>query len=176
MDEAERTARIEAFDAFVRAQQRPLQRTAWLLAGDWSAAQDLVQAALLAAWRNWERVSGAQSPDAYVRRILVNSFLSGRQRRWTGEIPSAELPVSTSPFGSGRDVDLQATLRRALDRLPGRQRAVVALRYFDDLTETQVAQALDCSVGTVKAHAHKAMRTLRESPELADLLTEGVYP
>lgn len=158
------------FTAFVHLQQRGLLRMAWLLTGDWPAAEDLVQSALTTAYQRWAQVAAAEVPHLYVRRMIVNAFLSSRRRRWHGEIPTSHLPDLSAPSA---DLELRTTLLRALDHLPARQRAVIALRYLDDLTEAQCALALGCSLGAVKAHAHKAMRTLRASPDIADLLNEG---
>jgi RNA polymerase sigma-70 factor (sigma-E family) len=149
-----------------------LLRSGWLLTGDWPSAEDLVQTALAAAWPRWGTLT--QSPELYVRKIMVNTFLRWRQRRWTGEIATAKLPELKAYGDVFAQVDSRAALTAALDRLPPRQRAVVVLRYFADLTEVQTAQAMDCSVGTVKAHAAKALARLRHAPGLAELMTGGV--
>ena len=160
------------FAAFVASRQRRLLRAAWLLTGDWMAAEDLVQATLAKVWRHWSRVVDAGDPDAYVRRILVNGFLSGWRRRWRGERPSADLPDTASRTDLAGEVTTRLAVRAALDRLPRRQRAVLVLRYFDDLTETQTAEALGCAVGTVKSTAAKALATLRSEPALGAVLEE----
>lgn len=106
------------------------------------------------------------NPDAYVRTVLLRTYLAGRARRWTGEVPIGVLPdaATTTP-----DADLRLELLRALGTLPRQQRAVVVLRYFDDQTEAQAASLLGCSVGTVKTHAARALATLRAVPALQSL-------
>lgn len=162
----------DGFRAFVEARSPALLRSGWLLTGDWPSAEDLVQTALAAAWPRWETVN--QAPEPYVRKIMVNTFLRWRQRRWTGEIATGKLPELKAYGDVFAQVDSRAALTAALDRLPARQRAVVVLRYFADLTEAQTAQEMDCSIGTVKAHASKALARLRDAPGLAELMTGGV--
>jgi RNA polymerase sigma-70 factor (sigma-E family) len=162
----------DGFRAFVEARSPALLRSGWLLTGDWPSAEDLVQTALAAAWPRWGTLN--QAPEPYVRKIMVNTFLRWRQRRWNGEIATAKLPELKAYGDVFAQVDSRAALTAALDRLPARQRAVVVLRYFADLTEVQTAQAMDCSVGTVKAHAAKALARLRDAPGLAELMTGGV--
>lgn len=161
----------EGFRAFVESRSPALLRSGWLLTGDWASAEDLVQTALAAAWPRWGDVRLA--PEPYVRKIMVNTFLRWRQRKWNGEIATGKLPDRA--YGDVfAQVDSRATLTAALDRLPPRQRAVVVLRYFADQTEVQTADALGCSVGTVKSHAAKALARLREAPGLTELLSGGV--
>jgi RNA polymerase sigma-70 factor (sigma-E family) len=162
----------EGFRAFVEARSPALLRSGWLLTGDWPSAEDLVQTALAAAWPRWTSLDYA--PELYVRKIMVNTFLRWRQRRWNGELPTAQLPETRAYGDVFAQVDSRAALTAALDRLPARQRAVVVLRYFADLTEAQTAQAMGCSVGAVKSHAAKALARLRESPGLAEMMTGGV--
>jgi RNA polymerase sigma-70 factor (sigma-E family) len=162
----------EGFRAFVQARSPALLRSGWLLTGDWPSAEDLVQTALAAAWPRWASLD--QSPELYVRKVMVNTFLRWRQRRWNGELPTAKLPEMRAYGDVFAQIDSRAALTAALDRLPARQRAVVVLRYFADLTEVQTAQAMGCSVGAVKSHAAKALARLRESPGLAEMMTGGV--
>lgn len=159
------------FRQFVVTRQRLLLRTAWLLTGDWQGAEDLVQTALVRAWPHWRRVGGGPGADAYVRKIMVNTSLDWRRRRWHGEIPTERLPDHAAP--GSPDADVQQVLLAALRDLPPRQRAVVVLRFFDDLTEAGTAAALGCSVGTVKSQTFKALAALRRHPRLADLELEG---
>ena len=161
----------EDFRGFVVDRQRALLRTAWLLTGDWSAAEDLVQASLLRAWPHWERVSGGAGANAYVRRIMINKSIDWRHRRWRGEVPTETLPDVGRE--AGRDVDLQQVLVGAVRALPPRQRAVIVLRYFDDLSEIDTAAAMGCTVGTVKSQTSKALATLRGKPDLIDLQPLG---
>jgi RNA polymerase sigma-70 factor (sigma-E family) len=163
----------EDFRGFVIARQRSLLRTAWLLTGDWALAEDLVQTALLRAWPHWGRVRGGGREDAYVRRVMVNKSLDWRRRWWRKEIPTEvvpERPVADEPF------ELRHVVVTAVLSLPPGQRAVVVLRYFDDLSEADVADAMGCSVGTVKSQASKALASLRRHPDLAELQREGSAP
>jgi len=165
-------AEPDGFTGFVAGQGRGLLRTAWLLTGDWASAEDLVQTTFTQVWRSWDRVRRKDDPSTYVRRIMLNAHLKQQRRRWHGERPTAVLPEAP-----GRDVtqdsDVRQSLRTALATLPPRQRAVVVLRYFTDLSEAQTAAALGCSVGTVKSQASRAMVALRAHPALAGLLVEA---
>jgi RNA polymerase sigma-70 factor (sigma-E family) len=163
----------EDFADFVRRRSGALLRAAWLLtSGDWALAEDLAQTALGEVWRHWDRVAGMDAPDAYAHKVLVNTSLRWRRRRWTGEMASAELPEYAAP-GGFQQVDVRESLRRALRDLTARQRAVIMLRYFEDRTEAETAVIMGCSVGTVKSQASKALARLRHVPGLADILTEG---
>jgi RNA polymerase sigma-70 factor (sigma-E family) len=146
------------FAAYVAARQRALLRTAWLLTGDWAAAEDLVQTALLKAWRRWGSIAG--SPDAYVRKVIVTTYLSWRRRKWHGETPTGTLP-ETPGLDDYRAADLRDALARLLPSLPPGQRAVLVLRHYEDLTEAQTARVLGCSVGTVKSQNARALARLR---------------
>ncbi|WP_407344267.1 SigE family RNA polymerase sigma factor [Pengzhenrongella phosphoraccumulans] len=161
----------EDFRGFVVDRQRALLRTAWLLTGNWSAAEDLVQAALIRAWPHWERVGGGVAAYAYVRQVMVNLSIDWRHRRWRGEVPTEHLPDVMR--AAGTDLDLQQVLVGAVRALPPRQRAVVVLRYFDDLSEIDTAAAMGCTVGTVKSQTSKALATLRGKPDLVDLQLLG---
>jgi RNA polymerase sigma-70 factor (sigma-E family) len=153
------------FDAFVVARSPALLRTAYLLTHDRAAAEDLLQVALTRTWAAWGRVGA--DPVPYVRKVLVNVHTSAWRRRWRGELPSAELPESTGPADTTEAVDERDVVWTALGRLPRRQRAVLVLRYFEDLTETQTAAVLGVSVGTVKSQASKALARLRVDTTLA---------
>lgn len=160
----------DGFREFVAARQRDLLRSAWLISGDWHTAEDLVQTALVKTWPRWNRLIRDDRPELYVRRVMLTTFLAWRKRKSYGEIPLADLPESA--VKDGDDADRRRAIVAALHTLPPRQRAVVVLRYFDDLTEADTARALGCSVGTVKTHASRAMATLRGAPGLATALNE----
>jgi RNA polymerase sigma-70 factor (sigma-E family) len=152
------------FDGFVAARSGRLLRTAFLLTRDRELAEDLLQTALTKAWFGWSRIDG--DPEPYVRKILVNTYASWWQRKWNGETPTEELPdAGTGHADAAAD---SHDLWTALGRLPRRQRAVVVLRYFEDLSEAETARILDCSVGTVKSQASKALAKLRVDPALTD--------
>jgi RNA polymerase sigma-70 factor (sigma-E family) len=161
----------DQFARFVRNQSGELQRTAWLLTGDWALAEDLVQTALMKTWQRWTTVRRQDAPASYVRRIIVTTFLSWRRRRWSSELSSDSLG-DEQVSNQCDDVDRRVELIAAVQRLPPRQRAVIILRYFNDLSETATANVLDCSTGTVKSQASKALRTLRRTTTTADLLID----
>lgn len=158
------------FESFVAARGDALWRTAWLLTGDSHLAEDLVQSALLKAWPKWERV-GPHGFEPYVRRILMTTYIAWWRRRWNGERPTRDLPESSTSDGAEKAVRRQ-DLMDALSRLPRGQRAVVVLRWLEDLSEAQTADVLGCSVGTVKSQGARAMATLRAT--LTD--PEGARP
>jgi RNA polymerase sigma-70 factor (sigma-E family) len=152
--------RDEEFREFVAGRSGALLRTAYLMTGDRGLAEDLVQSALAKAYVAWGRVQSADSPDAYVHRILINSGLRARGRHRVTEVFSAHPPEVPAPDITAR-VDERQRLAAVVTGLPPRQRAVVVLRYFDDLSEVSVAEILGCSVGTVKSQASKALAKLR---------------
>ena len=159
--------RVE-FDEFVAARSTALLRTAYLLTHDHGLAEDLLQTTLAKSWFAWDRISG--EPEAYVRKVLVNTFASWWRRKWNGEHATAELPERGLDDAADA-VTSEHDLWTAMERLPRRQRAVVVLRYFEDLTEAQTAEVLGCSVGTVKSQASRALAKLRIDPALADETT-----
>jgi RNA polymerase sigma-70 factor (sigma-E family) len=139
------------FREYVTARQNALLRAAWLLTGDWFAAEDLVQVAMAKVWPRWEALQAAGDPDAYVRRVVVTTFLTWWRRRWHRELPTAALPDPPAPDHELAGVELRDALARLLPALTARERAVLVLRYYDDLTEAQAATALGWSLGTVKS-------------------------
>lgn len=153
------------FVEFVAARSTPLLRTAYLLTRDHALAEDLLQTALTRAWFRWDRLDG--DPEPYVRKVLVNTYASWWRRRWNGETPSDELPEPRTRH-THSDPDGTHDLWSALGRLPRRQRAVVVLRYFEDLSEVETARLLECSVGTVKSQTSKALAKLRVDPALTE--------
>jgi len=164
MEAATSQSRAEEFDEFVRFRSPALLRTAYLLTRDEALAEDLLQTALAKAWFAWGRIE--REPTAYVRKILVNTYSSWWRRKWHHEQPSDELPDS-----GAQDAGLDHDLWDALGRLPKRQRAVVVLRYYEDLSEAETATLLGISPGTVKSQLSKALAKLRLDPSLT--LNEG---
>ncbi len=153
------------FDAFVAGRQAALSRTAYLLTGDHHLAQDLVQAALLQAARHWRRIH--TSPEAYVRRTMYHQNISWWRRRKVAETPLESYDAAVPAV----DPTVRLTLEQALRRLTPRQRTVLVLRYFEDLTEVQTAAELGISSGAVKSMSRQALQRLRVlAPELADLV------
>lgn len=169
----ERAGKRPEYDAYVAARWSWLLRVAYLLTADWAAAEDVVQNALVKAWFAWRRIDG--DPDSYVRRIVVTTFVSQRRRRWRAEVPVDVVPDRPGPGDSASGVAERDALWRALGRLPAQQRAVIVLRYFEDLSEDQIAATLGVRAGTVKSQASKALRRLRLDASLStdELLTGG---
>ncbi|HET7735185.1 MAG TPA: SigE family RNA polymerase sigma factor [Nocardioidaceae bacterium] len=158
-----------AFDTFVASRLRSLSRAAHLLTGDHHLAEDLVQTTLFKAAKAWHRIQG--DPEPYVRRILHNEGVSMWRRRKLQEVP---LEYGAHRPGPAEDSDLRISLRDALTTLTPRQRSVIVLRYYDDLTEVQTAAVLDIAPGTVKSMTREAFAKLRQNaPHLADLITAG---
>ncbi|MFV2112176.1 SigE family RNA polymerase sigma factor [Micromonospora sp. LOL_025] len=162
------------FTAFVNERGNVLLRIAYALAGDQHGAEDLLQNALAKAYARWPRIRGDAEP--YVRRILYHDQISGwRRRSRRPEVPVAVLPERVGSRDSGQDADLRMLLRDALLSLPPRQRAVLTLRYLEDLSVEQTAALLGCRAGTVASHASKALARLRQLvPALDDSVTEEV--
>ncbi len=152
------------FDQFVATHVDDLLRTAYLIIWDEAEAEDLVQECLLKVARRWPRVRRMAQPRAYARRILVNLAVDGargRARRRSELQPgAAPRSIVVDPLPA---LDTRAELLQALSQLPARQRAVLVLRYFNDLTEAQVADVLGCPPGTVKSSASRGLARLREA-------------
>jgi RNA polymerase sigma-70 factor (sigma-E family) len=162
----------EEFREFVAGRSPALLRTAFLLVGERALAEDLVQSALAKAYRHWARVTAAGDPEAYVRRIMVNERRSWWRRNAGREVL---VPVpergGTDEFAGLAERDL---VWRAVLRLPPRTRAVLVLRYWEDLSEAETAHILDCSVGTVKSQASRGLRKLQQAigPDRASLTSD----
>jgi RNA polymerase sigma-70 factor (sigma-E family) len=136
-----------------------LVRTAYAVSGDLGVAEDAVQTAFAKAYRSWRRISRLEAPEAYLRRMVVNEVLNDhRKARRRHEITSSEPPDRPAVLDDGHHDD---ELWRAISSLPPRQRAVLVLRYYEDLSEQQIADALGCRPGTVKSQASAALATLR---------------
>ena len=151
----------EDFVAFVTARWAPLYRLAWLLTGGHESAEDVLQLALEKSYVKWGRIRQMEAPEAYVRRVLANTAISQARRSFLRhEVNRPEVPESVrASFEDGSDSHF--LLWPLVCALPPRQRAVVVLRFYEDLTEAQVAQELGCSIGTVKSQGHDAMQSLR---------------
>jgi RNA polymerase sigma-70 factor (sigma-E family) len=157
---------------FVSARGAALSRAAYLLTGDHQAAEDLVQDTYVVLVRRWKK-SGTVDPEAYVRRILYSRFVDGWRRRRLVEQPSDAPPDTISADEAGAATD-RLTLEAALNRLTPRQRAVLVLRFYEDLTEVQAADALGVSTSTVKSQTRVALQRLRELVPDAVVPLEGV--
>ena len=160
----------ERFTAFVRSRGAHHLRMTTLLTGNPHTAEDLVQASLLKLYRAWSRIDTSGEPDAYLRRIIVNTRRSWWRARWRQETPVPEVPEAAEAAAGQDAAERHAVgtlVRQALAGLPRQQRAVLVLRYCEDLPEAEVAFLLGCSAGAVKTHAHRGLRALRGS--LGDL-------
>ncbi|MEU8259129.1 SigE family RNA polymerase sigma factor [Micromonospora sp. NPDC048999] len=150
----------EEFREFVAARSNALLRTAYLLAGDWATAEDLLQTALTKTYLAWKRLGGIEAIEPYARRVLVNTSTSWWRRRWHGERPTEVLPERAGVDEIEQQLDRDA-LWRHLQALPARQRAVLVLRFYEDMSEAQTAALLEISPGTVKSQTSRALSTLR---------------
>lgn len=148
------------FEEFAHAASNRLYGTAYLLTRDHGLAEDLLQTSLVKTWEAWSRIT--IDPHLYLRKVMVNTQATWWRRKWRGERPTEELPEP--PARTGVEPADRLDLWEAIGRLPTRQRAVIVLRYFDDLTEAQTAQVLGVSPGTVKSQASRALDKLRIDP------------
>lgn len=140
-----------------------LHRSAFLLTGDWALAEDLVQVTSAVVWARFGRID---APDAYAKQVMVRKVASWRRRRWTAEVPTAALP---DPLGDRwSEVDCRAALAAGLAQLTQRQRAVLFLRYYEDLSEAETAAFLNWPIGTVKSTTARALAGLRQLDELVE--------
>ena len=167
----------EQFDEFMASRWPGLVRLAFGLTGDRWLAEDLAQTALASAYAVWWRVRRADDPDAYVRRILINASKRRLRRPRLSEQPSeqADLPDPAAEDPAA-DVGERSALLAALAELPPRQRAVVVLRYAEDMSDAQVGALLGCSAGTVRSQAARALAKLRASAKLAEQDASGTTP
>jgi RNA polymerase sigma-70 factor (sigma-E family) len=162
MDEGQCAPRPLDFREWVGTRREALRTTAYLVCADWHLADDLVQDALVRVYARWSRVSAGGPPDAYTRQVLVRLYLDRTRRAWfKREASTPNVPDHQLTWDPIRGDDDTATLQAALEGLPARQRTVLVLRYWDDLTLEQVAATLGCSVGTAKSHASRGLATLR---------------
>ncbi len=172
-----RRARDGEFEDYMRGRQPSLRRTAYLLAGDEHTAEDLVQVAFAKLYLSWDRVRDQQTLDGYVRRILVNEHNSLWRRAWKRRELSTDAPPEAPQTTATYDEGQSAALWEFVGTLPRKQRAVVVLRYYEDLSEAETAEVMGISVGTVKSQASRALAGLRsrvhENPALSRNEEEG---
>jgi RNA polymerase sigma-70 factor (sigma-E family) len=151
----------DAFEAFFRAAWPRLFRVVSFTAGDRQLAEDALQVAMTRACRKWSRVSRMAAPEAYVRKIALNEVLATRRKAATRrDVAATDPPLALDP--ALQRVDDQDALWSAVLALPPRQRAVIVLRYYEDLSEAEIAETLDCRPGTVKSQASAALDRLRQ--------------
>jgi RNA polymerase sigma-70 factor (sigma-E family) len=158
-----------AFREYVTARGGALLRIGLLLTGNWADAEDLLQAALAKTYLAWDRIQDRAALDSYVRRAMINTQISWWRRRRLEEYPTGDIP-DCAITDHGPPNDLQDAVLRALDRLPQRMRAAVVLRYYEDMTEPEIADALGMSRGTVKSTVSRAVAKLRTDAELSGRL------
>jgi RNA polymerase sigma-70 factor (sigma-E family) len=156
-----RSSYDEEFSEYFAARAHALRNTAYLLCGDWHRAEDITQLAMLRLYVVWPRLARRDALDAYARRVVVRTFLAeNRRSRWRRE-QLTDAPPDT-PAASTGDSAERVLLVRALSVVPPKQRAVLVLRYWNDMSVDEVAAALRCSAGTVKSQAARGLATLRQ--------------
>ncbi|WP_323101989.1 SigE family RNA polymerase sigma factor [Intrasporangium sp. YIM S08009] len=156
------------FAAFVRARQHALVRFGYLLTGDRMSGEDLTQTALARLYLKWDTIRSTEAVEAWVRKVMVNEHTNWWRRAWRHrerlDFDAAHSDARPAPGGSA-DGRVDDDLWRQVLALPPRQRAAVALRYYEDLSEAQTAEILGCSIGTVKSQTHRALASLRTKLE-----------
>lgn len=158
----------DSFTEFVTQRYGALLGTAYLLTQDHGLAEDLVQTALAKSWRTWDTIRG-DDPYAYVRQVLVNTCRAyWRVKKGKLEFPTEELPAHPVLIDGFDRIERDSVLVAALERLPGRMRVVVVLRYLVDLSEAETAEEVGCAVGTIKSQTSRALARLRGDPLLLD--------
>jgi len=170
---------VEDFEAWVQARSGALARTAYLLTGDVHLAEDLLQDTLARVADRWRRLARTGGPDAYARRVMHNLSIDRWRRRSARppELLTGEHPELGRPGDDADAVERRLVLAQALARLTPKQRAVLSLRFYDDLTEVQTAAVLGCSPSTVKSQTRQALDRLRVlAPDLLASLVEEANP
>jgi RNA polymerase sigma-70 factor (sigma-E family) len=158
----------EDFTEFVAARWASLFRLAYLLAGSPTGAEDLLQTTLEKTYMKWSRIGSMEHAEAYVRRMLATTMVSSRRRAWIGERPWGELPEVAEESAEVPVLD-RSLLWPLVCALPDRQRAVIVLRYYEDLTEAQIAEVLGCAAGTVKSQSSAAIAAIRRAMTAAGI-------
>jgi RNA polymerase sigma-70 factor (sigma-E family) len=160
------------FTAFAHAVSSRLLGTAYLLCGDWHTAEDLTQTALAKVYASWHRISRKDAALGYARRTLLNTYLADRHRKRWREVLTSELPEVPA---AAPDSEMSVTLTNALAKLPPRARAIVVLRYWEDMSVGEVAAVVGCSVGNVKSQSARGLDKLRQllGPALAYTDADG---
>ena len=162
-----------SFDEFVSVRGAAFVRFGYLLTHDREVAQDLAQEALGRLYVHWSRVRRSGSPEAYVRRSMLNLLLSWRRRRSWYETPIGQLPESAVQPSAAAGAAERDEVWQLLAQLPGRQRAVLVLRFYEDLPDEEIADLLGCTTATVRSHASKGLARLREKTSSQ---RQGVLP
>ena len=160
-DRTEVSRKEADFDEFMTAQWGPLFRTAYLLTGDYQLAEDVLQTAFAKAFMSWSKISRMGQPVAYTRKIVTNQAMSWWRRSSSSEVPTLDIPGDQHAGHEDR-VTQASVVWAVLATLPTKQRAVMVLRYYEDLTEAEIADTLNISTGSVKSHASAARATLAQ--------------
>jgi RNA polymerase sigma-70 factor (sigma-E family) len=177
MKQVDRSAEDERFRVFARDQAGPLRRSAYLLCGDWHTAADLMQLTLVKIYRAWHRIEQQDTTVHYARTVLLRTWLDEKRRPWRrSEVHRADPPETADTDAdpqqhAGRAWDAQHRhdlVHAALLDVPPRQRAVLVLRYFDELSVAETAAALGCSEGTVKSQSARGLANLRTAIRAAE--------
>jgi RNA polymerase sigma-70 factor (sigma-E family) len=166
----------DRFEAFVTDRLDRLLRYATALTCDAHLAQDVVQDVLLRAQHRWARIESMQAPEAYVKRMITNEYLSWRRRRAARTVASTHgtLDALGTPVADPANAHAERdAMRHRIARLPRKQRAAILLRYYEDCTDAEIADLLGCKAATVRSHISRALATLRtdESPSLKEAMT-----
>jgi RNA polymerase sigma-70 factor (sigma-E family) len=165
----------EAFREYVVARKAALLRTAYLVSGDWHQAEDIVSTAMVKLYTSWRRAREVEHVDAYVRRIVIRVYLDEQRRPWRRERPTEVLPEPIYPGSAGDGQAAHRTdLRRLLAQMPARQRAVLVLRFYDDMSVAQTADAMRLSVTATKSLTIRALSSIRRLLP-ADVTTRTEY-
>jgi RNA polymerase sigma-70 factor (sigma-E family) len=157
---AARQSQVGSFEEYAATAWTRLYRTSYLLAGNHADAEDLAQQTLLQAYRTWDKVSQADEPAAYLRRMMTNLYISQRRPQARKLELLTDAPPEPRPAASS-GADEHLLLWPHVTSVPPRQRAVIVLRYYEQLSEKEIAETLGCSTGTVKSTAHRALQALR---------------
>lgn len=157
-----RHAQESDFVAFYTERGDLLRNTAYLLCGDWHLAEDLTQTTFTKLYRSWQRIERHDTMDQYARKTLLRAFLDERRRPWRREYATEPGSAELDSTASEDHYDEPSVLHTALMRLPKRRRAVLVLRFWADMSVEQVADALECSVGTVKSQTARGLAQLRD--------------
>jgi RNA polymerase sigma-70 factor (sigma-E family) len=169
-----RSADEASYCEFVAARRRSLLQTAFLLAGDWHLAEDLVQTTLAKLYVAWARIQRPDDVDAYARRTLVNAFIDERRRPWRREQAVDDVPDRVAVPSNPSDPAMRGRILAALAQVPKKQRAALVLRYWEDLSVEHAADVLNCSTGTIKSQTARGLERLRDAlgPALLEQLQE----
>jgi len=161
----ERRGVADSFEEFVTTRGLALRRFAYLMCGDRYIAEDLVQEVLAKVHQKWARIERADSPEAYARRAIANQHISWRRRRASTEVMVSAVPEHTGDGDMQGEVAAREEVWSMLSKLSRAQRAVLVLRFYEDLSYDEIAQVLGCSTATVRVHASRALGRLREGIE-----------